>query len=194
MPAATARRATAQRPLQPRSPRRLAATASEQSWSSVAHVPISRSLTFYLPVPGLLFVKTHGPHDAFAFVHVNELIGLHVLPRIDLPAGPANLQRLDLIRFPQAEVNAQVVLRDIAAAATDFIDLLVGLWLIGRMRNAAQARADAAAIGFRADRAHLDPVEPMRGIAAQQLRIIVHRVHHHIDVAVIVEITEGAPA
>src|SRR5260370_34368670 len=134
MPAATARRATAQRPLQPRSQRRLAATASEQSWSSWAYVPISRSLTFYLPVPGLLFVKTHGPHDTFAFFDVNELIGLHVLQRVYLPARPANLQHLNLLRFPQAEMNAQIVLRDVAAAAADFVDLLVRLWCIRRVR------------------------------------------------------------
>src|SRR5947199_10608939 len=60
------------------------------------------------------------------------------------------------------------------------------------LSNAAQARADAAAIGFRADCPHFDPIVISARIAAQQLGIIVHRVDYHVDIAVVVKISESA--
>src|SRR2546426_2846257 len=60
------------------------------------------------------------------------------------------------------------------------------------LSNAAQARADAAAIGFRADCPHFYPIISSSRIAAQQLGIIVHRVDYHVDIAVVVKISESA--
>src|SRR5437016_13967851 len=60
------------------------------------------------------------------------------------------------------------------------------------LSNAAQARADAAAIGFRADCPHFYPIISSSRIAAHQLGIIVHRVDYHVDIAVVLKISESA--
>src|SRR5207302_8097565 len=60
------------------------------------------------------------------------------------------------------------------------------------LSNAAQARADAAAIGFRADCPHFYPIISSSRIAAQKLGIIVHRVDYHVDITVVVKISESA--
>src|SRR5437762_8764657 len=60
------------------------------------------------------------------------------------------------------------------------------------LSNAAQARADAASIAFRADCPHCYPIISSSRIAAQKLGIIVHRVDYHVDIAVVVKISESA--
>src|SRR5437870_5394221 len=60
------------------------------------------------------------------------------------------------------------------------------------LSNAPQARANAAAIRFHANRADFDPIVTSARIATQKLRIIVYRVDDHIDVAVVVKISESA--
>src|SRR5208282_3172438 len=62
------------------------------------------------------------------------------------------------------------------------------------MRDASKPRSNAAAIRLRADSANLDPVVIEPGIATQELRIVVDRVHYNINVPVIVEVAEGATA
>ena len=49
--------------------------------------------------------KLHRAHQAFAFFYEGQLIGLDVLQRINLPAGPANFQQIDLFCFSQSKVN-----------------------------------------------------------------------------------------
>src|SRR6267378_811085 len=73
-------------------------------------------------------------------------------------------------------------------------DLRMQTLLAGEMRDAFDARADAAAIGFRADGFDLDPIVAGARIAAQQLGKIVDGVDDNVEVAVIVEIAEGAAA
>src|SRR6185369_13905899 len=130
--------------------------------------------------------------DALPFFNKNQLIWLDVFQGVDLAAGPADLEQIDLFGFADAEVDAQVVLGDVAPAAAHLVDLLVHLGFVGRMGNATQACADAAAIGFHPDRAHLEPVASVGHVAADELRIVVDGVHHHIHVAVVVEIAKGA--
>src|SRR2546429_8460333 len=60
------------------------------------------------------------------------------------------------------------------------------------LSNAPQARANAAVIRFHANRADFDPIVTSARIATQKLRIIVYRVDDHIDVAVVVKISESA--
>src|SRR5436190_23101647 len=60
------------------------------------------------------------------------------------------------------------------------------------LSNAPQARANAAAIRFHANRADFDPIVTSARIATQKLRIIVYRVDDHIDVAVVVKISDSA--
>src|SRR5258708_2852421 len=73
-------------------------------------------------------------------------------------AGPANLEELDVFGFADAEVNAEIVLGEIAAAAAHFVDLRMQIFFAGEMRDAFDACADAAAIRFRTDGFDLDPI------------------------------------
>src|SRR5246127_3197547 len=62
------------------------------------------------------------------------------------------------------------------------------------MRDALDARTDAASIGFCADGFDLDPVVAGVGIAAQKLGKIVDGVYEQVEITVVVEVTEGAAA
>src|SRR5439155_1759819 len=135
-----------------------------------------------------------GADDAFAFLDEDDLVGLDVFEGFDEAAGPADFEELDVFRFADAKVHAQIVLRKIAAAATHFVDLRMQALLARKMRDTFDARADAAAIGFRADGFDFDPVVGGAGIATQQLRKIVDGVDDDVEVAVIVEVAEGASA
>src|SRR6266481_5264979 len=72
--------------------------------------------------------------------------------------GPADFEELDVFGFADAEVDAEIVLRKIAAAAAHFVNLRMQTLLAGKMRDAFDARADAAAIRFSADGLDLDPI------------------------------------
>ena len=91
-------------------------------------------------------------------------------------------------------MNPQIVLRDVAAAAADFVDLAMGLGFAGDAGYASDARADAAAVGLGADGPHFNPVVGEFGVATKKLREVVYRVDDNVDVAVVVEVAEGAAA
>src|SRR5882762_5529287 len=106
----------------------------------------------------LLRVELHGADDAFAFFDEDHLVRLEVLGGFHEAAGPANLEQLHPVGFADAEVDAQIVLRKIPAAAAHFVNLRMQIFFAGEMRDALDARTDAAAIGFRADGFDLDPI------------------------------------
>jgi len=54
--------------------------------------------------------ELHGPHNSFAFLHEDQLIGLDVFQSVHLTAGPADFQQIHFFRFSDSEVNPQVVL------------------------------------------------------------------------------------
>src|SRR5215471_9497569 len=103
-------------------------------------------------------VVGHVAEDTFAFLDVDHLIGLDVFESVDGAARPLDFEEIDFFGFADAEVHAQIALREIAATAPHFIDLRMRLAFPGNLRHATQASANAAAIGFCADGAHLDPV------------------------------------
>ena len=102
--------------------------------------------------------ELHGANDAFAFFDEDDLIGLDVFERFDEAAGPSDFEEFDGFGFADAEVDAQIVLRKIAPAAADFVDLRMETFFAREMRDAFNARADAAAIGFRANGFDFDPI------------------------------------
>src|SRR2546426_177339 len=106
----------------------------------------------------LLRVELHGADDAFAFFDDDHLVRLDVLQGFHQPAGPANLEHVNPVRFADAEVDAEIVLRKISAAAAHFVNLRVRIFFAGEMRDAFDARTDAAAIGFCSDGFDLDPI------------------------------------
>ena len=75
-------------------------------------------------------LKFLGLHDALAFLDVDQLIDLHVFHGVDLSAGPAHFEEVDFRGLAEAEVNAQVALRNVASSAADLIDLLVRLCFV----------------------------------------------------------------
>src|SRR6266851_5470037 len=66
--------------------------------------------------------------------------------------------------------------------------------LAGQMRDGFDACADAAAIGFCADGFDFDPIVAGARIAAQKLGKIVDGVDDDVEIAVVVEVAEGAAA
>src|SRR6266478_611857 len=109
-------------------------------------------------IVSLLRLELHGADDAFSFFDENHLVRLDVLQGFHQAAGPANLEHVNLVRFADAEVDAQIVLRKIAAAAAHFVNLRMRIFFAGQMRDAFDARTDAAAIGFCSDGFDLDPI------------------------------------
>src|SRR5713101_1340030 len=103
-------------------------------------------------------VELHGADDAFAFFDEDHLVRLDVFECFDEAAGPADFEEFDGFGFADAEVDAKVVLRKIAAPAAHFVDLRMQSLLAREMGDAFDARADAAAIGFCADGLDFDPV------------------------------------
>src|SRR5215510_10008958 len=51
-----------------------------------------------------------GFYDALAFFYVDQLVRLDVFHGIDLAAGPADLEQVDLLGFANSEMNTQVAL------------------------------------------------------------------------------------
>src|SRR5882762_868560 len=140
------------------------------------------------------WIELHGADDAFAFFDEDNLIGLDVFEGFDEAAGPADFEELDAFGFADAEVDAEIVLRKVAAAAADFVNLWMQALLDGKMSDAFDARADAAAIGFCADGFNFDPIVAGARVAAKELRVIVDGVDDDVEIAVVVEIAEGAAA
>src|ERR1700686_4463281 len=100
----------------------------------------------FAPSRSFSFWKWHRPHDALPFLHKNKLIRLDVFHFFYQPAWPANFQHINFFRFSDPEVHPQIILRKVAAATAHFIDLRVWFRFSGRMSDATQPRADAAAV------------------------------------------------
>src|SRR6202790_4599611 len=139
-------------------------------------------------------LELRGANNSFALLHHDQLVGLHVFQRVHAAARPANFEQLNLLRFSNAEVHAQVILRNVAAAAAHLINLLMRLRFPGQVGHAAQTRANSAAIRFCANGFYLQPIIFKTRIAAQQLGKIIVSVHDHVDVTIVVEIAERRAA
>src|SRR6266436_8054919 len=68
-------------------------------------------------------VELHGTDDALAFFDEDHLVGLDVAEGLDEAAGPADFQEFDVLGFADAEMDAQIILRKVAAAAAHFVYL-----------------------------------------------------------------------
>ncbi len=139
-------------------------------------------------------VEGHAAQDALAFFDENDLIRVDILECFNKPARPADFEQLDFFRFSDSKMHAQIVLRKIPAAAAHFVDLRMLMLIFGRMRHALDARPNAAAVRFCPDGLDLDPIATCRGITAQKLGKIVHRIYDHVEVAVIVKVSESTAA
>src|SRR5207302_6607550 len=69
--------------------------------------------------------RAHHLHEPCAFSNPDCLVGLHVFERIHVAARPADLDQVGLGGRARTEVQPPIVLRDIASAAPDLVDLRV---------------------------------------------------------------------
>src|SRR5262245_20268053 len=90
-------------------------------------------------------------------------------------------------RLAEAEMRPQIVLREVTTAAPNFVHLAASF--SGR---AVYPCPDTRAIRLHSNGLHLEPVILRRLVATQELRNVIDAVHEHINVAVVVEIAEGA--
>src|SRR5262249_31178663 len=123
---------------------------------------------------------------AFAFNRFDDLIRRRG-ETIDDAAGPMDFN-VRLRRRSNSEMNAQIVLGDVAAAAAYFVHLPV------TGCRAINPRADTRTIRLHADGLHLDPVRLHRLVASQKLWRVVDTVDEHIDIAIVIEVSERAAA
>ena len=101
-----------------------------------------------------------GLEDLAALLDDVEVVCVEVFEGVHLAGWPADLDQVDFFRLVEAEMDAQVVLRVVAASAADFVDLDNGVpaWPRSGLCDDLDPRADAGAVGFCADGTDLDPV------------------------------------
>src|SRR5260370_26448499 len=63
--------------------------------------------------------------DAYVFADFYDLVAGDVFQALHQAARPANLDRIGLGGFAQPKVQAEVTLRDVSAAASNFLGLMV---------------------------------------------------------------------
>src|SRR5256885_7519819 len=68
------------------------------------------------------------------------------------------------------------------------------LFLTGNFCDTSDAGTDSTAVGFCADGADFDPIVFVGGVAADELRRSVDTIDDEVEIAVVVEITEGTAA
>jgi len=102
--------------------------------------------------------------DPFSFLNRVNLIRGKIAETLYQPAGPGDFDAIDLASGSQAEVQPKVVLRKIAAASANFIEL--------RKFSSAhrEARADSGAVTFRALQVEFNPVISIDEMIAQESR------------------------
>lgn len=94
--------------------------------------------------------------DAGALNNRVDAVRRKVLKRFDRAVGPADFRRFHLLGRAEAEVETQVVLREIAAAPTDFAELL---YTCGVNRD---TRANRGAIALGPDELEEDAMVAVR--------------------------------
>src|SRR4051812_12054408 len=117
-----------------------------------------------------------------------KTINVKSVPGLFASIGPAHVNAVHARGERQPEVHAEVVLREIAAAAANLLPLL------DAARDAAHSCADRVAIGRDAGQLQRDPVVTRTALAAEEVRPIVDVRDRHIDLAVVVEIAERRAA
>jgi len=113
-----------------------------------------------------------------------NLIGANVLKRFINAARPLHLSAVNFCGVTETEVQTQIVLRNVAAAAAHLVHLLLAA---GKDRD---PRSNAIPIRFLAHRFDQHPILFLTAIL-QQAWSLVHIVDHDLKAAVIVEIADG---
>ena len=98
--------------------------------------------------------------DADTFHEREGLVGRKPLEAIRHPAGPANVDAADHLGATDPEVEAAVVVRDVAPAAPHLGELTID-------RNAC---SDGTAVAVAPDQAQPEPAVPVLGVVSQKAR------------------------
>src|SRR5271165_1464118 len=122
------------------------------------------------------------------FQHGIELIRGHSRQILYLSRWPANFDAVDFLRCANAKVHAQVVLRQIAAAA-------VNLFGLGHAPgDNFNARVERQAIALGPGQFKTNPVVSWNAVIAQNHRGAIDIADDHVHVAVIKEVAYGEAA
>src|ERR1700674_2862178 len=121
-------------------------------------------------------------YDSFAFFHNIETVRRKVLQDLSAAGRPANLNPIDFVRGPQSKMHPQVILREIAAAAANLIDLGE------RACNHSHLRTQTESVAARADELNCDPVVGTGPFIVENHGRTVDVFDHNIDSAIVIEI------
>ena len=118
----------------------------------------------------------------------------HIAVRIEsaeflcVAVGPSNLSAVDSCCLPESEMNAEIVLRKIAATAADFGHLFLAA------RFDFDAGADGTSVTSRAFQPEADPMVRLAGVVPEEAGTAVEVDDENVEVAVIVEVRDGGAA
>src|SRR3954451_8522255 len=117
-----------------------------------------------------------------------KTIDVHSIPRLFASIRPAHVDAVHARGERQPEVHAEIVLREIAAAAANLLPLL------DAAGDAPHPRTDRVAIGRDAGELQRDPVVARVALTAEEMGQNVHVRDGHIDLEVVVGILKGRAA
>src|SRR5258708_1838806 len=129
-----------------------------------------------------------GAADAGAFDNRVNGIASDVFQGFDFPARPANFDRFHFLGRAQAEVQTQIVLREVACAATDFAELFN---TCGTNRYAG---TDCSAVALRADELEEDAMIAAGVFILDMRRRLAHVQEKDVNVAGVEDVTESSAA
>src|SRR6266581_4930631 len=130
-----------------------------------------------------------GAADAGAFDNRVDGVGGDILERLDLSAWPANLDRFHLRGGAQAEVQTQIVLREVACATADFAELF------NTRGTNRYTGADCSAVALRADELEEDAMIAAGVFIFEKRRRLAHVQEKDVNVAGVEDVAESsAPA
>src|ERR1700675_745836 len=126
-------------------------------------------------------------YDPFAFFHNIESVRRKVLQDLGAAGRPANLNPIDFVGGAQSKVHPQIILREVAAAAANFINLRE------RACNHSHLRTQSESVAARADQLNRDPVVGTGPFIVENHIMENHGrtvdiFDHDIDSAIVVEI------
>src|SRR5205807_4955841 len=115
-------------------------------------------------------------------------IGGDIAQQFGLAARPENFHRVHLVGRAQAKVRPQVVLREIAAAAPNFIELHDSGGVNG------DTRADGGTIALGSNQVKGNAVVAVAGLVDQQRRWLADVEHQNVHVAVVINVAKSSAA
>src|SRR5206468_9450945 len=128
--------------------------------------------------------KGDPPGDALAFDDRDDRVRLDLLKGVRMPTGPPDFQSIGSKRRSQAEMDAGVVLTQVAGAGFDLANLRA------RPDGHEHSGADGVAVAPRPDQTKLQRVVAVAAVVPQEIGRLTVVGHQHIEIPVIVDIRD----